>query len=288
LKKTKPAEDVKSDIIARGTTGFTGAELSNLINLAAIKAAVAGASFVDMKTIEEARDDIIMGGKRKGFVQTEEDKTLTAYHEAGHALVAMYSEGALPVHKATIIQRGNALGTTSFLPERDEVSMTRRQMISRMRVAMGGRVAEELIFGENGITTGASSDFASATNIARNMVNKLGFSDKVGTVFHDSNHRVSEKELELIDSEVKDLIKKSYNEAKSILKYHERELHLVAKALLKNETLSLEEIKLVIAGKSIDKLEVKVPALVSTEEIAIDKIHSPSPIPIRKGKEMAM
>eukprot|EP01114_Cavostelium_apophysatum_P018463 TRINITY_DN5710_c0_g1_i2.p1 TRINITY_DN5710_c0_g1~~TRINITY_DN5710_c0_g1_i2.p1 ORF type:complete len:695 (-),score=203.30 TRINITY_DN5710_c0_g1_i2:60-2144(-) len=253
LKKTKVAPDVCAETIARGTTGFSGAELSNLINLAAIKAASSGALHVDMKTIEDARDDIIMGGKKRGVVQTEQDKRVTAYHEGGHALVALYSSGAHPIHKATIIQRGNALGTTSFLPERDEVSVSKKQMYSRLRVAMGGRAAEEVVFGGDEITTGASSDFNSATNLARAMVQRLGFSERVGQVFHDGKHKVSEKELELIDSEVKGLLQSSYDEAKKILKEHRRELDLLAENLLKHETLSADEILQVISGKKLEK-----------------------------------
>jgi len=239
-----------------------------------------------MKTIEDARDDIIMGGKRSGIVQTEEDKRLTAYHEGGHALVALYSDGALPIHKATIIQRGNALGTTSFLPERDELSVSRKQMISRLKVAMGGRAAEEIVFGEDGITTGASSDFANATNLARSMVSRLGFSEKVGTIYHDGKTKISEEELQLIDAEVKVLLKKSYDDAKRILKDHEQELHLLAKSLLENETLSSEEIKHVIAGKPLNKLS-NAGNTSNTQNTNEEKQKEITSIPIRKGKAVS-
>lgn len=276
LAKTKTHNDVSSEMIARSTTGFSGAELSNLVNLAAIKAAVSGASHVDMRSIEEARDDIIMGGKKRGgMVQTEADKRVTAYHEGGHALVALYSEGAHPIHKATIIQRGNALGVVSFLPERDELSVSKRQMLSRLRVAMGGRAGEAVAFGEADVTTGASSDFANATNLARHMVSKLGFSEKVGQVFHDGSHKVSEKELELIDSEVKGLLTKSYEDAKKILRDHRTELDRLASSLLEHETLSAEEIKLVISGKKLEKHVV--PNLGGSEA----KESKPIDLPIR-------
>jgi len=265
------------ETIARGTTGFSGAELSNLINIAAIKAAVAGAPHVDMKTIEDARDDIIMGGRRRGVVQTEEDKRVTAYHEGGHALVALYSEGHHPIHKATIIQRGNSLGTTSFLPERDEVSVSKKQMLTRLKVAMGGRAAEEVIYGSLGVTTGASSDFAHATNMARSMVSRLGFSAKIGNVYHDGKTQVSERELQLIDSEVKNLLDSSYEDAKRILREHEKELHMLAKSLLENETLSFEEIKAVIKGQPLPKIST------STSPITVE-VETRSPIPIRKEK----
>lgn len=277
LKNTKPADDVNTEVIARGTTGFTGAELSNLINVAAIKAAVAGLTQVDMKTIEEAKDDIIMGGRRSGMIQTEEDKRITAYHEGGHALVALYSEGALPIHKATIVHRGNALGVTSFLPERDEVSISKKQLYSRLKVSMGGRAAEELIFGKDNMTTGSSSDFAGATRTARQMVSKLGFSEKVGVVYHDGETKISESAMEMIDSEVKRLLDESYTDSMKILKDHERELHLLAKSLLENETLSAEEIRWVISGKKLDKLHPprNPPSKPNSKEKIFDKFIPP-------------
>jgi len=252
LKKTKYDPAIDSHVIARGTTGFTGAEISNLINIAAIKAAINGKEHVDMKSIEEAKDDIIMGGKKRSLQRTQEDLKLTAYHEGGHTLVSMFSKHAVPVHKATIASRGSALGVTSFLPERDTYSQTRSELLTKLRTLMGGRAAEELIYGTDHVTSGASSDIKQASQIARSMVLKLGFSDKTGFVYHDQNTAsfVSEAEKQLLDSEVKELLSRSYDEAKQILKSHERELHLLADALLEQETLSIEEIKQVISGNS--------------------------------------
>lgn len=255
LKKTKHDVTIDSQTLARGTVGFTGAELSNLINIACIKAAVAGKPFVDMRTLEEARDDLIMGGKKRTVAKTKEELLLTAYHEAGHALVAMYTEGAQPVHKATIAHRGNALGVTSFLPEKDEYSITRKSMHASILVSLGGRAAEHIVFGDDGITTGASSDFMKATSLARNMIMKLGFSDAVGPVYHgaDNSYKISEQEQHLIDSEVKQLLQKSYDRSMGVLKEHEDELHRLAHALLKYETLSIDDMKNVVKGQPLRK-----------------------------------
>jgi ATP-dependent metalloprotease len=173
LKKTVPGPDVNSEVLARGTIGFTGAELHNLINLAAIKATIKGMKHVDMKVIEEAKDDILMGIKRTTWSQTEDEKKMTAYHESGHALVALFTEGSNPVHKATIISRGASLGSTVYLPEKDELSHTKKQMFAKLAIAMGGRAAEEIIYGPEGVTTGASSDFRSATLLAQKSLSIL-------------------------------------------------------------------------------------------------------------------
>lgn len=263
LKKTKPAPDINVDRLARGTTGFTGADLFNLINQSAIKAAIAGSDHVDMKTIEESRDDIIMGGKKREIFLSEEEKLMTAYHESGHTLVAMYSHGAYPLHKATIAPRGGALGVTSFLPD-DIYSRSRKQMKASLKVAMGGRAAEELVYGDDGVNTGASSDFKNATSMARRMVTELGFSDKVGKVYHGGKSQISERELQLIDNEIKELLDHSYSEAKTILKSREKELHELAKALLEHETLTVEEINLVVSGKKLPT-PVAVPSKKSKE-----------------------
>jgi len=253
LKKTIHDLSVDSYTLARGTTGFTGAEISNLINIAAIKAAINGKSALDMHTLEEARDDIIMGGKKRTFVRTMEELQNCAFHEGGHALVALYSKHTTPVHKATIASRGQALGVTSFLPEKDNYSQTKAQMLARLRTLMGGRAAEELIYGEEEVTSGASNDLQVATQLARNMVFKLGLSEKSGLVYNDSKtlDYLSESEKQLLDGEVKRILQTSYHEAKQILKTHEKELHLLADALLKYETLSLPEIKEVIEGKPL-------------------------------------
>jgi len=263
LKKTKYHPNVDSITLARGTTGFTGAELSNLINIAAIKAATQGLHSIDMHTLEEARDDIIMGGKKRTVLRTPEDLKITAYHEAGHAICALKSHendgsGSYPLHKATIMMRGNSLGVTSFLPERDEYSQTKKQMQVKLKCLMAGRVAEEIVYGSDGITTGASDDFRKASQLARGMVTRMGFSDKIGPVFYDnvqghSRPAISEHQQNEIDVEVKRILTNSYQEAKSVLKENESQLHLLANALLKHETLSADDIKRVISNQPLEQ-----------------------------------
>jgi len=261
LQKTIYDPTVDSHALARGTTGFTGAEISNLINVAAIKAAISGKEALDMRTLEEARDDIIMGGKKRNLVRTVDDLNNSAYHEGGHTLVALYSKHTVPVHKATIASRGQALGVTSFLPERDSYSQTKAEMMAKLRTLMGGRAAEEIIYGEENVTSGASNDLRQATQLARNMVFKLGLSDKSGLVYNDSNTLayLAESERQLLDAEVKRILHNSYDEAKQLLKSHEKELHLLADALLKYETLSIDEIKEVIQGKPLRSAPLQPP-----------------------------
>ena len=212
LSKTVPSNGVNSLQLARGTPGFTGADLANLINIAAVKATMQGKPYVDEKVIEEAKDQILMGLARKNQDMDPLTRKVTAYHEGGHALVALYSEGAIPLHKATIIQRGSALGVTVMLPERDEMLISRKKLLARIAVSMGGRAAEELIFGDDDVTGGASSDFQNATSIAYHMVTRLGMSKKIGNVYHnlylDKNKlaNISEQERQLIDEEVKDIL----------------------------------------------------------------------------------
>jgi len=251
LSKTKPASDVDSSVIARGIPGFTGADIQNLINLAAIKAALKGKSVVDMRAIEEAKDDILMGVKRK-TEQTRENLKFTAYHEGGHALVAHYTPGADPVHKLTIIQRGRALGVTVQLPEGERLSYSRKQMMAHLAVCMGGRAAEELIFGDDHVTNGASSDIEAATSLARAMVLHWGMNNKIGQVWHDEE-KMSESERKIVDDEVRILIQQSYDYAQTLLKNHERELHSLADALLEHEILSGEQMKDILSGKKLGK-----------------------------------
>jgi len=253
LKKTVFGPDVDSLILARGTPGFTGADLSNVVNLAAIKATIQNKSFVEMKDLEEAKDDVIMGIKRKGFSGDAYSRKVTAYHEGGHALVALFTEGSIPLHKATIIQRGSALGMTVQLPENDMVSFSRKQMLAKLSCMMGGRAAEEVIFGEQDVTSGASSDFKQATRLAYNMVTRWGMSSKVGNIYHEELEKMSDEQRKLVDEEVSDLLQKAYINAKDLLKRHEQELHRLASALLDFETLSAEEIKQVISGHKLNK-----------------------------------
>ncbi|HCR85578.1 MAG TPA: cell division protein FtsH [Alphaproteobacteria bacterium] len=266
LKKIPVAPDVDTSVIARGTPGFSGADLANLCNEAALIAARRDKKVVTMREMEYAKDKVMMGVERKSMVMDEEEKKLTAYHEAGHAIVGVYSEGCDPIHKATIIPRGRALGMVMRLPEKDRYSMTRQKMKADMAMAMGGRVAEELIFGYEKVTSGASSDIQYVSNLARSMVKKWGMSDVVGPVFHgDDNENpflgyslgkkdgVSEDTLNKIDDEVKILISEAHDRAKRILEENIDKLHMLAKSLLEHETLTGDEIKDVMDGKDVDK-----------------------------------
>lgn len=248
-KKTKLSADADLNVLARGTTGMSGADLYNLINQAALKASIDGLASIDMRTLEYAKDKILMGAERKTAVITAETAKTTAYHEAGHAIVAVLTEGAMPIHKATIMPRGTALGMVTMLPENDQTSQSYKEMMAFMDIAMGGRVAEELIFGKENITSGASSDIQMATRLARNMVTKFGFSDAVGIVFHGGSNgeeSASNETRALIDSEVKKLTDSSYKRAKEILGKHHMEHQLLAETLLEYETLTGDEVRQLI------------------------------------------
>jgi ATP-dependent metalloprotease len=263
-KKTKLSPDVDLNVLARGTTGMSGADLSNLINQAAIKASVDGLNAITMQVMEYAKDKILMGAERKTAVITKETARNTAFHEAGHALVGVLTEGAMPIHKATIMPRGPSLGMVSMLPEGDQTSQSKRQMLAMMDVAMGGRAAEELIFGEESVTSGASNDIQQATRIARAMVTKFGFSDSVGIVYHggDVGEEASAETRAMVDVEVKKLTQGAYTRAKNLLtKYAERH-RLLAETLLEYETLSGDEVRdLVKKGikpkRAVSKLQLK-------------------------------
>ncbi|XP_004366027.2 hypothetical protein CAOG_01156 [Capsaspora owczarzaki ATCC 30864] len=249
------AKNVDLSIIARGTPGFSGAELAEVVNQAALKASVEGDKVVTMAHLEYAKDKIIMGAERKSAVIDDSVRKITAYHEGGHALVALMSHGAHPVHKATIMPRGRALGMVAQLPEKDEISTTRRQLLARLEVCMGGRVAEELIFGHDNITSGASSDIASATSLARAMVTQYGMSEKIGPVLHreEDMDKLSPETLAVIESEVKALVETAYKNATQMLRTNSTELHRIAQALIEYETLNGEELKLIVQGKSIPR-----------------------------------
>ena len=245
-KKTKVSKDVDLRILARGTVGFTGADLYNLMNQAALKASTDGLNSITQSVLEYAKDKIMMGAERKTAVITPKTAKVTAFHEAGHALVAVMSEGASPIHKATIMPRGSALGMVTMLPEGDQTSQSLKEMLAFMDVAMGGRVAEELIFGAENVTSGASSDIMSATRTARAMVTKYGFSDKVGIVYHGGNtgeESASAATRANIDSEVQLLTDSAYKRAKDLLTKYSKEHHLLAETLLEYETLTGDEVR---------------------------------------------
>ncbi|XP_062900344.1 ATP-dependent zinc metalloprotease YME1L1b [Mobula hypostoma] len=252
LGKVKVDPAIDPEIIARGTVGFSGAELENLVNQAALKAAVDEKDQVTMKELEFAKDKILMGPERKSIEIDAKNKTITAYHESGHAIVAHYTKNAMPINKATIMPRGPTLGHVSLLPENDRWSETRAQLLAQMDVSMGGRVAEELIFGTEQITTGASSDFDTATKIAKLMVTKFGMSDKLGVMTYSDPEKVSPDTQSAIEQEIRILLRDSYERAKNILKTHAKEHKNLAEALLKYETLDAKEIQMVLEGKRLE------------------------------------
>lgn len=252
LSKIKVDPAVDAEIIARGTVGFSGAELENLVNQAALKAAVDGKDMVTMKDLEFAKDKILMGPERKSVEIDKKNKTITAYHESGHAIVAYYTKDAMPINKATIMPRGPTLGHVSMLPENDRWSETRAQLLAQMDVSMGGRVAEELIFGDDNVTTGASSDFDGATKIAKMMVTRFGMSDKLGVMTYGDVSKQSPETQAAIEQEVRALLKDSYDRAKNILKTYSKEHKKLADALLRYETLDAKEIQMVLEGKPLD------------------------------------
>ena len=272
MKKVPLSPDVDARVIARGTPGFSGADLANLVNEAALLAARRGKRLVTMAEFEAAKDKVMMGAERRSMVMTEDEKKLTAYHEAGHALVGWFSPFHDPLHKVTIIPRGRALGLTMSLPERDRYGYARKELRARLAMMFGGRVAEEIIFGADDVTTGASDDIRQATNLARRMVTEWGMSEKLGPLRFSENEEeiflghsvtqrknVSEATARLIDEEVKRVIEEAEAKARSILTEHLDDLNRVAKALLEFETLSFDDIKAVLAGEPVIRKEEDEP-----------------------------
>tara|TARA_B110000196_G_scaffold292292_1_gene279802 strand:+ start:1226 stop:3118 length:1893 start_codon:yes stop_codon:yes gene_type:complete len=270
-KKIKMAPDVNLRTVARGTPGFSGADLANLVNEAALLSARKSKRVVTIDEFEEARDKIMMGAERRSMVQTEDDKKLTAYHEAGHAIVSLNEKASDPIHKATILPRGRALGMVMTLPERDKHSETREYLKANISKAMGGRIAEELIFGHDKVTSGASSDIKQATAIAKHMVTEAGMSELLGPLSYGDNQdeiflgrsvtrnqQMSEETQKKVDSEVKKMVDEGYQRAKKILTDKLEDLHKLAKTLLLYETLTGEEIRdLILKNKPINRVEDK-------------------------------
>ena len=265
-RKVPLGKDVDLSIVARGTPGFSGADLANLVNEAALLAARKNKLKVSSLDFDAAKDKVLMGNERKSMAMDEKEKTLTAYHEAGHAICSLNVKDTDPIHKATIIPRGRALGMVQQLPEKDKYSYTRIQMLSRLAILMGGRVAEELKFGYDAVTSGASSDINAATNLARAMVTEWGMSDILGPIRYSENsnevflgrsvtqnQNMSEETARLVDAEIKRLVTEGYEEAKKILTKHKKDWETLALALMEYETLTGDEIKDVIKGKLIDK-----------------------------------
>ncbi len=265
--RNKPlAPDVDLRVVARGTPGFSGADLANLTNEAALLAARRGKRLVAMAEFEDAKDKVMMGTERRSMVMTEDEKRMTAYHEAGHALVAIHEPASDPIHKATIIPRGRALGMVMRLPERDNYSYHRDKMYANLAVSMGGRVAEEIIFGYDKVSSGASGDIQYATQLARDMVTQWGMSDELGPLqYHEpqgetflgysQSQRVhmSDETAKKIDAEIRRIVDFGYDRAKTVLTDHQEQLHRVAQALLEFETLSGDEVKRVAAGEPLDR-----------------------------------
>ncbi|XP_033994100.1 ATP-dependent zinc metalloprotease YME1L1b isoform X2 [Trematomus bernacchii] len=252
LRKIKVDPAIEANIIARGTVGFSGADLENLVNQAALKAAVDGKDMVTLKELEFAKDKILMGPERKSAQIDKKNKTITAYHESGHAIVAYFTKDAMPINKATIMPRGHSLGHVSMLPENDRWSETRSQLLAQMDVSMGGRVAEEIIFGNEYITTGASSDFDSATKIAKMMVTRFGMCEKLGVMTYSDMTAQSPETQAAVENEVRVILKDSYERARALLKSHAKEHKNLAEALLLYETLDVKDIRLVLEGKTLE------------------------------------
>jgi cell division protease FtsH len=290
VRKVPLAPDVNLKIVARGTPGFSGADLMNLVNEAALTAARRNKRMVTQAEFEEAKDKVMMGAERRSLVMSEEEKMLTAYHEAGHAIVGLNVPAGIPVHKATIIPRGRAMGMVKFLPEGDRYSMKYKEFTSQLAVAMGGRVAEEITFGKDNITSGASSDIQQATKMAKAMVTQFGYSDQLGTVAYGDNQEevflgmsmgrtqnLSEATAQKVDAEVRRLVEEGYETARRILTEKKAEFEMLAKALLEFETLSGDEIADLLNGKKPNRESVLEPA--TPRASAVPPAGKPRPRP---------
>jgi cell division protease FtsH len=290
VRKVPLAPDINLKTIARGTPGFSGADLMNLVNEAALTAARRNKRMVTQAEFEEAKDKVMMGAERKSLVMTEEEKLLTAYHEGGHAIVGLNVIATDPIHKATIIPRGRALGMVMQLPERDKLSMSLEQMTSRLAIMMGGRVAEELVFGKEKVTSGASSDIEQATRLARMMVTRWGLSEELGTVSYGENQdevflgmsvsrtqNASEATVQKIDTEIRRFVEEGYQQATKILTEKRADLEALAKGLLEYETLTGDEIMDLLKGKKPNRESVLEPT--TPRASAVPPAGKPRPRP---------
>jgi cell division protease FtsH len=295
MRKVPLASDVDPKVIARGTPGFSGADLANLVNEAALLAARMGKRTVAMLEFENAKDKVLMGAERRSLVMSDAEKRMTAYHEGGHALCAMKEPECDPVHKATIIPRGRALGMVMSLPEGDRYSKSKSKLLAELVLAMGGRAAEEIIFGADKVSNGASGDIKMATDQARRMITEWGMSDKLGMIAYGDNSQevflghsvtqnknVSESTAQEIDREIKAIIDNAYAKAKSILTENVEELHRVARGLLEYETLSGDEIRQVLRGEPVIKAVVDDPAP-ETRRASVPTTGKAAPLPPNLG-----
>ena len=300
--RNKPiADDVQITSLARGTPGMSGADLANLVNEGALLAARRGHDQIFMTDLEEAKDKVMLGAERKSLVMREEERRLTAYHEAGHAVCAMVVKGNDPLHKVTIVPRGRALGLAFTLPEDDRVSVTREQLEARLVMAYGGRTAEELTFGHEHVTTGAQSDIQFATGLARRYVTQWGLSDVIGPILVGDNEQelflgrelqrrreVSEQTAQLVDSEVRRVINNAYTRARQVLTEHQGLLKIVAENLLERETLTREDIKLLMKGEALPPRTSGVPAIAPPANV-LPPLTEPKRVspPLLGGPEVA-
>ena len=295
MRKVPLASDVDPKVIARGTPGFSGADLANLVNEAALLAARLGKRVVAMLEFENAKDKVMMGTERRSLVMSEAEKRMTAYHEAGHALCAMHEPECDPVHKATIIPRGRALGLVMSLPEGDRYSKSKSKLLSELTMAMGGRAAEEIIFGPDKVSNGAAGDIKMATDQARRMITEWGMSEKLGMIAYGDNSQevflghsvtqnknVSEATAREIDAEIKEVIDRSYSKARRLLTENIEELHRLARGLLEHETLSGDEIRTVLRGEPVIRKVVDEPAPES-RRASVPTTGRPSPSPPSGG-----
>jgi ATP-dependent metalloprotease len=259
-------------ILAKGTPGFSGADLTNLVNVAALKAAKDGAKAVMMDHVEYAKDKIMMGSERKSAVIPDKCRKMTAYHEGGRALVAIHSDGASPIHKATIIPRGNSLGMVTLLPEEEDAyNVSRKKMLAKLDILMGGRVAGELIFGNSEVTLGALSDLREATQLAKDMVTKYGMGQRVSLVSYD------EGRSGLVNDEVEELLCKAYKNAKNIVTAYSKELHVLAHALLEHRTLTGDQIMYLMKNGTLTKKEA-VSSTRKKKNAAVTKDQTEKPV----------